>query len=161
MDEKSQPKFSCNWGLILKLFELNDTHNSILKVYKCYLRSPKHRVSHQKLKNLYIINIVCVCPSQNSQDRPEGWENCSCSCYVRIFLLHYPLVGTPNASLTHSPQTVEPPATYWLPPATCQFFLPEIFFAKKNSPDFFTRKTQNWVRRASLVRPKALDLHMS
>ena len=40
-------------------------------------------------------------------------------------------VETPNASYSHSPQTVGPHATYWLPTATCQ--LPPASFNLPNS----------------------------
>ena len=98
----------------------------------------------------------------------ECWEYCSCCfsccCYsVTIPPPHYQLEGTPNASLSHSPQTVGPHATchlpstdYLLTPAPCEmptatsqllenifarnFYPTEVFFRQNI---FFGRNTQN------------------
>ena len=121
---------------------------------------------------------------QSSNQYIECWEysspsssSCCCcsSCYVMIYPLHYQLVGTLNASLSHSPQTVRPLATchlpptdYHLPPAifymptdNCQ--LPKIIFMAKSflQDIFFRQKTRKCARRAPPILPKAAVLEQS
>ena len=118
----------------------------------------------------------------------ECWEySCSCSS-VTNFLPYCQLVGTPNTSLSNSPQAVGshatcqlPPAHWPLPTATCQlphanYHLPTANcllptatckLPKKNSvrnfsaSNFTCQKTKYWARKAPLLQPKAAALRRS
>ena len=118
------------------------------------------RLGKNKFNTRQLADVSVSARSALRNQYIECWEYSCCCCYVTISPLppHYQLVGTPNASLSHSPQTVGLHATCHLLTTTCQlppanFQLKEIiFFArKKNSvrnffpPEIvFCQKTQKW-----------------